>query len=236
MSRPNPSCLHPHQEGAPVRSRWLSLKRRSQILIVPVLLLIPLLYGGVSANTELLKKEGVVILSTKNGEHCLVLGVLLDENGIAFIYRGRRVTLHRDAIATFVENPSKYFSKLQPRGALFQEDETWSLGLGWLFLGVWMTLGLACGAAASHLALRKGRSPGFWFAAGVATNLVALATLLMRPTSDTLALPNRLAKIPNTSPPLRCPECQAENHPTAKACSSCGAILAPAMESEIQRT
>lgn len=201
-----------------------------------ILLLIPILCGDVSSSTELLRQKGLVALSTKDGERCLVSGILLDENDVAFIYRGRRVALHRDAIGVFIDAPSKYFSKLQPRGALFQEDETWSLGLGWLFIGVWMTLGLACGAAASHLALRRGRSPGFWFAAGVATNLVALATLLTRSAFDTSALPLRLAKIPNTSRPIPCPECQAENHPAAKACSSCGANLSPEIESETQRT
>ena len=201
-----------------------------------ILLLIPILCGDVSSSTELLRQKGLVALSTKDGERCLVSDILLDENDVAFIYRGRRVALHRDAIGVFIDAPSKYFSKLQPRGALFQEDETWSLGLGWLFIGVWMTLGLACGAAASHLALRKSRSPGFWFAAGVATNLVALATLLTRPASGTPALPLRLAKIPNTSRPIPCPECQAENHPAAKACSFCGANLSPEIESETQRT
>ncbi len=216
---------------AGIRRESTSLSRS-----ILIFLLIPLLYGEAFPNTDLLKEKGLVVLSTRDGERCLVSGILLDENGVAFIYRGRRVALHRDAIGVFTDDPTRYFSKLQPRGALFQEDETWSLGLGWLFIGVWMTLGLACGATASHLALRKGRSPGFWFAAGVATNLVALATLLTRPASGTPALPLRLAKIPNTSRPIPCPECQAENHPAAKACSSCGASLSPVIESETQRT
>ena len=37
------------------------------------------------ANLELLEMEGLVVLSTKDGERCLVSGVLLDKNGIAFI-------------------------------------------------------------------------------------------------------------------------------------------------------
>jgi hypothetical protein len=123
--------------------------------------LVTLLGGLASANTERLEREGLTALSMKEGDRCLVSGILLDVNGIAFVYRGRRVTLHKDAVGVFLDDPGKYFSQLQPRGALFQKDESWSLGISWLVLGIWVTLGLACGAAPSHLALHKGRSPGF---------------------------------------------------------------------------
>lgn len=199
------------------------------------ILMLTLMPAGVSANTDLLEREGITVLSTHEGDRCLVSGVLLDENGVAFVYRGRRVSLHKDAIGVFLAEPDRYFSRLQPKGALFQENQIWFLSVSWLFLGVWMTLGLVCGAAASHIALRKGRSPGFWFAAGVALNVVALVTVLTRPSETDAALPSHLGKIPTTHAPVPCPSCDATNHPSASSCSSCGAQLSPTLESEVQR-
>jgi len=192
--------------------------------------------GYAKADTSLLEEQGLVVLATHEGDQCLVSGILLDENGVAFVYRGRRVTVHEDAIGVFLGEPDTYFARLQPRGALFQEDQGWSLGLSWLFIGIWMTLGLGCGAAASHIALCKGRSAGFWFFAGVATNVVALVTVMTRPNEASATLPPRLAKVPATSSAIDCPACGSPNHPSAKACTSCSVDLSPDFESEVQRT
>lgn len=191
--------------------------------------------GSATADTTLLRERGITVLGIHEGDRCLVSGILLDDTGIAFVYRGRRVTLHPDAVGVFLSRPDPYFSKLQPRGALFQEDASWSLGISWLVFGIWMTLGLASGAAASHLALRKGRSAGFWFAAGVALNVIALATLLTRPSLATAELPPRFGKVPLTVRPTACPSCGAPNHPTAARCSSCRATLDPRSQSEVAR-
>lgn len=199
-------------------------------------LLLPILTTNTYASIDLLTDKGIAILNIERGDRCLVSGLLLDENGIAFIYRGRRVTLHRDATGVFLNEPDRYFSSLQPRGALFQESGAWSLELSWLLVGIWMTLGLACGAAGSHIALRKGRSPGFWFSAGVALNIVALATLLTRPSTSSETLPPHWGKIPTTTTPVSCPSCDSTNHPSALSCLACGASLSPAHESEVQRT
>ncbi|MCH2663142.1 hypothetical protein MK139_02290 [bacterium] len=210
------------------------IRRPYRLFIVAAFLLLPV--SDAPADNLELEKKGYVVLAAHEGERCLVSGILLDENGIAFIYRGRRVTLHPDAIGVFLSQPDRYFSHLKPKGALFQEHDAGSIAISWLGLGIWMTLGLICGAVGSHIAIRKGRSPGYWFAAGVVLNLVALTTLLTRPSAEGNPLPDRLDKIPVTSAPVNCPSCIAPNHPTASTCFRCGRILTPSAESEVKRT
>ena len=77
-------------------------------------------------------------------DRCLVCGGELEKDeGLAFLYKGRRITLDTLHLEEFLQNPATYFSHLQPRGALFQESGGIHLGKEGLFLGVWMVLGLA---------------------------------------------------------------------------------------------
>lgn len=209
--------------------------RLEPALIGAVLFLACMLAPELAADTDLLRSQGLATEPVRVGDRCLVSGILLDSTGVVFVYRGRRVSLHQDAVGIFLKEPDVFFSKLQPRGALFQEDESFSLGLSWLFLGIWVSLGLICGAVSSHLALKRGRSAGFWFAAGLMLNIIALVTLLSRPSDDSRTLPERLGKIHQTSDPAACPSCQAPNHQTARLCSFCGGRLEPTLESETQR-
>ena len=173
----------------------------------------------------------------KKGDRCLVCNVLLDENGLGFLYRGRRVTLHIQHAQTFLDNPLHYFSKLQPRGALFQEDVLRSpVNLGWLILGIWMVLGLVAAAFCTHTALRKGFPPVIWFFIGLVANLIGVLLVLRQPPVAQVDLPPRLGKIPVTAPPVRCPKCGAENHPSARQCTGCCAEMQPTMASEVTRT
>ena len=209
-------------------SRWV-------VYSASLLSCLVLLSSAVKPDTSALGDAELRRIPLKDGDRCLVSGILLDANGVALLFKGRRVTLHPDAVSAFLDNPSRYFSQLQPRGALFQEDQTWSLGIGWLVIGVWMSLGLACGAASSHIALQRGRSPAVWFAAGVAANVLALLALTLSSAPARVALPDRLQKIPTTDAPVPCPSCHAHNHPTARSCSACGHPLSPSGESEVQR-
>ncbi len=180
--------------------------------------------------------DNLVTMSIREGDRCLISGVFLsDKDGVAFLHRGRRVTVHKDAVGMFFSAPQDFFSSLQPRGALFQEDETWSLGLGWLYVGVWMCVGLASGALASHIAIRKGYSALLWFAAGLIANVAALAAIYTRRTTPDAPVLTGLFKPHATHAPLPCPTCGRGNHPAAASCSSCGAALTPAAEAESQR-
>lgn len=201
-----------------------------------VVLSLFLCLSGLSvADTEMLKNRGISVLATQPGDRCLVSGILLNADGIAFIFRGRRVTLHEDAVGVFLAEPDRYFTDQQPKGGLFAESIESQLHLSWLLIGIWMILGLACGAMSSHIALRKGRSAGYWFAAGIVLNVVALATVLVRPNETSNPLPPRLGKVPTTVDPILCPSCGSSNHPTAAVCKSCGTPLNPVGESEVSR-
>ncbi len=174
----------------------------------------------------------------KEGDRCFICNIELVDGGVAFIYRGRRVTVASFHVQQFLDAPLKYFSRLQPRGALFQEDAIlerpmWS---GWLLLGIWLAVGLVSAAISTHLALRKGLPPVTWFAIGLATNLFGLLLLLRHRAEADVSLPPHLAKIPTTLNPVECPACRAENHPSAKQCSACGAQLNPTAVSEVERS
>jgi hypothetical protein len=174
----------------------------------------------------------------KQGDRCFVCGVELVDGGIAFIYRGKRVTVDALHVETFFQHPLKYISKLKPKGALFQEDailET-AMGSGWLWSSIWLAAGLISAALCTHIALRKGLPPARWFAIGLATHLVGLLLALRRRPDSEVSLPPNLAKIPNTANPARCPACNAANHPSAKQCPACGAALNPALSSEVERS
>ena len=98
----------------------------------------------------------------KEGDRCFVCNTPLTESGVAFLYRGRRVAVGTFHVRTFFNNPLKYFSRLQPRGALFQEDiiPQSPLKPGWLVFGIWITLGLVAAAFCHAYSAPEGTLPG----------------------------------------------------------------------------
>lgn len=186
--------------------------------------------AGTDEHPELKPQE------VREHDRCLVCdGELQEGGGLAFLYKGRRITLDTLHLETFLQNPSAYFSELQPRGALFQESGGGHIGVGWLGLGLWMVLGLIGAAACTGLALRKGLPPMRWFAAGLVANLLAVLLLLTRSAAQSVTLPPRLAKIPMTPTPYLCARCGGQNHPTATRCVDCGADIEPTSDSEVER-
>jgi hypothetical protein len=176
------------------------------------------------------------------GERCLVCGSPVDADGLALIHRGRRVPLHREACLDHWEaHSAELFASLRPRGALFQEpaEPASPLRGAWFLFGCYVLLGLVCGAAAGYLALHRGLPPVRWFFAGLALNVLSLAVLLTRSRRDLSRLPAGvppgLVKVPLTHPPASCPGCGAGNHPAARACSSCGAVLSSHVQPETDR-
>ncbi len=168
-------------------------------------------------------------------DRCLVCDGELDKNGLAFLYKGRRITLDTLHLEAFLQTPGAYLAQLQPRGALFQESGGGYLSKGWLFAGIWMLLGLVGAAVCTGIALRKGLPPMGWFAAGLATNILAVIVIFTRPASESIPLPPRLAKIPVTADPYLCTRCGAQNHPSARHCIGCDAVIDSTADSEVER-
>ena len=79
-------------------------------------------------------------VAAKSGERCTVCGGRLTESDVALIVKGRRVPLDRMDMNEFMRHQGKYFAKLQPKGALFQEGmgpETGgreNVGMGWFLV------------------------------------------------------------------------------------------------------
>ncbi len=177
-------------------------------------------------------------IPVKDGDICVVCDKPLGKDGLAILYKGRRVPFfNREQFRIFLDNPAKYFSKLQARAALFDEGGVAqkSMQLGWLLFGVWVTIALLCGAISAGIALRKGLPPVKWFFIGLIASVIGLIFAVIQPAKETVELPEKLGKISTTPSPRPCPKCGETNHPTAKKCAGCGTALTPSTESEVHR-
>lgn len=170
------------------------------------------------------------------GDRCIVGGGMLDESDTVFIVKGRRVPVAAGAEEEFLRNADAYFSKLQARGALFQETAA-DVGLrgGWLYFGLYVLAGLACGGLAAYVAVNRGHAPLPWFFAGLFANVLGVAGALTRKrTKDADDVPPGLARAPTTRRPSRCPACGFEVHPSARVCPGCKSALTPSAPSEAE--
>jgi len=177
--------------------------------------------------------------------HCVACGHATD--GVATArpidHSGRRVAACSDPCAhQFAANADALFARFEARGAWFDENAVTGGGAppsvarllsAWFWLGAWVVLGLIGAAWSAYLALSKGLAPLPWLLRGLAFNLLAVvAVALKRPVA---AAPPGLAKIAATAAPIDCRECGGPNHPAARRCVGCGAVLTAAAESEAQR-
>ena len=83
-------------------------------------------------------------VEVRPGDHCTVSGKRLGPGDVCLLVDGRRVPLKKEAVNIFLNNQEKYFSKLQPKSALFTEDmgQPYSLSLGWFIFGIYVLIGL----------------------------------------------------------------------------------------------
>ena len=175
------------------------------------------------------------------GEQCIVCRVAVHEGDIVEVrYKGRTFFVAARMLAEFEAHPDAYFHDLQAHGGLFDEGamESPPTETGWLWLGLYILVGLVAGAACSYAALNRGLPAWGWFFAGLLTNAIALAAVLTRPrgaAAPAAGLAPGLAKIPTTRAPIDCERCGAANHPAAPECSGCGHALSPAIEPETAR-
>jgi hypothetical protein len=196
------------------------------------------------AQSDVLSREAGQILAhrvtPRPGEICVVCNKPIGANDLVYLVGGQRVPVHRvNCDAQLHADPSKYLAKLKPRGALLDASSvSVQTSYDWLYFGFYVLAGLVFGALAAHRAFHVGRRPLAWLALGLLGNLPAYVVLLVLPKRQVRALagiPPGLGKIASTYAPQACPNCGAENHPSARECSACRAKLNPTMQSEAAR-
>lgn len=182
-------------------------------------------------------KDNYPRVPVQPGDHCTVSGQPLTPDDVALLVDGRRVPLKKDAIDIFLSNQEKYFSKLQPKSALFTEDmgQPDSLSSGWFIFGIYVLIGLFFAALTSHKAVGKGLRPIPWFFIGLLFNVLGYFAVTTRKSKASGFIPEGFKKVPLTSEPSVCQNCGYENHPSAKNCSRCGFGLNPHETSEIEK-
>ncbi len=180
---------------------------------------------------------------TGEGEQCLVCGELVHGDEVVELrYKGRRFYVATKWLAELRKDPDRYFNKLQPRSALFDEEAYQTAAptpAGWLYFGLYVLVGLLCAAVCGYLAVNRGLRPIPWFLAGLVGNVLGVLALLCLgsgdPATAVAGIPKGLAKVPTTHNPRPCTSCAHLNHPSAAACAQCGQLLQPTAQSEVTR-
>ncbi len=186
------------------------------------------------------EEQGLTILERRQGqgEQCLVCGQGIHGKEIVEVrYKGRTFHIAAGMLEEFVATPETYFRNLEPRSGLFDEQAMplATMSKGWLYLGLYVVIGLVFAALCGYLAIGRGLAPLPWFFAGLAGNVAALVLLLLTPRGDPKGVPAGLAKVNLTALPRQCPACSAMNHPAAAACSACDGHLQPMGQPETAR-
>ena len=174
-----------------------------------------------------------------DGEQCLVCKQPIEgEPAVEIRYKGRVFHVKESMMDDFRADPEAYFRSMQARSGLFDEAAMPErpMRTGWLAFGVYLVIGLLFGAICGSVAMGRSRPALPWFFAGLAGNVIALGVLLLTTSAEEGgAAPVGLRKVPRTRAPRPCPHCGATNHPSARACSSCGGALEPKAPAETER-
>ena len=205
--------------------------------------LLLVLSSTVALRADTTSIDGYSVLRAEAGEECAVCGMRLTEEDVALVVKGRRVPLNRAMVQEFLDHQGQYFARLQPKGALFQEDMDsppgTSLGgitWGWFLFGLHVLVALVFAGLSGFTAVTKGLKPIPFFFAGLLFSAFGYLYVVTRSRSaGSDAIPHGLVKVPETSSPVRCPKCGYSNHPSAAICQGCKASLVPALESEVLR-
>jgi hypothetical protein len=181
---------------------------------------------------------GYKLLSIKKGDRCIICDIPIKEgSGLALLIKGRRVTIDLDHLPEFIKNQTKYFTELEPHGALFQESAVLpqTLKYGWFITGLWIFTALITAAVCCNVALKKGLHPTVWFIRGFLLHFIGIFWIMSKRITTTQQKLPAFGKIADTSRPVECHACRALNHPAASKCSTCQSKLIPTEESEVNR-
>lgn len=157
-----------------------------------------------------------------------------------YLINGQRIAVHAGACElAFERNPEKYLAKVKPQGNQFMDADSGGSARSWRWLafGVYALAGLVFGGLCGYEAVNRGFRPLPWFLAGLFFNVFGFLVFLSRPAGVASTGPSTpgLTKVPVTRAPQPCPRCGTPNHPSAAACSACGAVLEPSVTSEVAR-
>ena len=170
--------------------------------------------------------------------HCPVDNDIAESQEFGALYQGRRYYMDRKACQkAFLADPERYAKEIEPRAALFASPrpDRVSYGPSFLYLGIYVVMGLFFGALASYIAIQKGLEGKNWFVGGFLLNIIAIVFLVTRPSKEMLFRSEGVSKTPRTYEPDACPNCGKLNHPSANRCSRCEQALEARVESEVTR-
>ena len=180
-----------------------------------------------------------VAVATRPGDICVVCNRPTGRDDRVYLIDGQRVPVHAAEDELFRRNPDRYMAHVRPRGGLLgtEPDASAALSSHWLLFGAYVLLGLMFAGLSGYGAVNRGLRPVPWFFLGLAFNVLAYLALLTRPKREAVVaeLPRGLTKVHVTYAPVPCPRCGTTNHPSASACSGCGAKLEPRLTSEVAR-
>lgn len=176
----------------------------------------------------------------KPGDICLACNNPIHEHDPVYLVNGQRIPIHQQEVSDDLAGELQaLLGLIQPRGAFIGAQQAQrALSSAWFWSGLYILIGLVFGAICAHRALQTGYGALSWFLAGLAFNVVAFVVLRTKPRREVLApagIPPGLGKIAATYSPEACVKCGTLNHPSASACSGCGAKLEPKLSSEVAR-
>ncbi|GMT48546.1 MAG: hypothetical protein IEMM0008_0085 [bacterium] len=172
-------------------------------------------------------KMKISLVQVKEGDVCIVSGQYIGPDDVVIEHENNRFPLKKEALTTFLENPGKYISKKQPKGALFSNEIVKSRPLSkiWLILAIYIFVGLVFAALTVQKALAKKYRPAPWFFMGLFFNVIAYIIILSKDEASRSEQENVSSELFRSTQPVLCPECGMENHPSAQSCTECQSPL-----------
>ena len=209
-------------------------KSDTHFQLILFILLIPVM---IFASQSSIDTSDIKYIDIKAGDMCIVCDMEIDANsGIGFLFEGRRVTIDVKHFSDFINNPEKYFYKLQAKVALYDEGSlTFKTGYGWFIVGLWILLALVSAALSANIAMKRCLNPIKWFYTGLIFSLFGLIYLILNAKNISIKLPEKFGKIAITDAPVMCQNCNTFNHPCADKCNNCGSKLQSTSESEVKK-
>lgn len=222
-----------------MRMRWLGVLTGTATLAIA--LLITAQTSAADAVTDSSNSLGHIKIAVQGFLKCVGCNnpMHLDSAGYALLYRGRKIPTHSFCESAVRSNPAiyqAYFASLQPRGALFQENDSGQAGVkaGWFIFGLIVLIALLTGGLSGYAAVSKGLPPIPNFFIGL--TIVGYLYVITRPSAVKPGeVPEGLVKVPTTLSPIPCEKCGYTNHPSATKCAGCGTKLKPQIQSEVAR-